>query len=53
MASVLAPLKGVSKQDWRLHNDTKARINTTVKVRRFVAGWLCLQVQETKIKGAK
>lgn len=25
MALALVPLKGVSKQDWLLHNDTKAK----------------------------
>ena len=50
MASILTSLKGVNKQGWWMHNDTKLKQRDKRNSISYITGWFCLRVQGTKMK---
>ena len=55
MASALyiTPLKGVNKQDWYVHNDTKAKMNCLILRTQRDRWMVCLRMQEMKSEGTE
>ena len=47
MASVLTPLKSVSKQDWYLYNDSKIKLSATKNTGKY--SWIDWCTGETKV----